>query len=92
MKQLAFECADQSKYYVIDVRDFISFNKAPSIVTKNIPLSYLPREMREEARCSKDIVVIADDLQTARSAVRIIKKRYKNKVFYSILPKASPCL
>ncbi|OEH92122.1 rhodanese-like domain-containing protein [Bacillus solimangrovi] len=85
MKPIQKDKVEQGDYCLIDVRDFISYYRTPTNESKNIPLSYLSRTMKEEELCDKDIVVIGDDNRSIRMAARIINKRIKKSVYYLTL-------
>ncbi|WLR50293.1 rhodanese-like domain-containing protein [Bacillus tianshenii] len=82
MKPIQQDAVDLERYCLIDVRDFVSYYRTPTDHTKNIPLSYLPRTMKEEAVCDKEIVVVGDDNKSIRMAARIINKHMKKSIYY----------
>lgn len=82
LKPIEKEGLDQAKYCLIDVRDFISFYRQPTNQAKNIPLSYLPREVKSDSLCDREIVVVAENKKSAKMAARIINKQFKKQVYY----------
>lgn len=82
MKKITREHIDNNKYCLIDVRDFSTFYRNPTKEAKNIPLSYLPREVKTEGVCDKEVVVIADGKRAARMAARIIKRKLNKQIYY----------
>lgn len=82
MKRIEKNRIDDEAYCLIDVRDFITFYRSPTDKAKNIPLSYLPREVRGDAICDKEVVVIADGTRAAKMAARIINKQIKKPIYY----------
>ncbi|NGP44220.1 rhodanese-like domain-containing protein [Bacillaceae bacterium SIJ1] len=86
MRPISLEQANEDEHCIVDIRDFISYYRKPMPIAKNIPLSYLSREMREGSICSKEIVIVADNIHAARSAARVVNRQAKQKVKYSLLP------
>ena len=82
MKPINLDRFDDDKYCLIDVRDYILSHRMPYEKAKNIPLSYLGRQTREEEVCDKDIVVLAEDRKAARLAVKILMKQRKQQIYY----------
>lgn len=74
---------DQSKYCVIDIRDFIISNRTPVEAAENIPLSYLGRKSKQQELCDKDILFISEDYKSAKLAARILRRSAKqHRGFY----------
>ncbi|MCD5325033.1 MULTISPECIES: rhodanese-like domain-containing protein [Pontibacillus] len=69
-------------YCVIDVRDYVSAHRSPYPKAENIPLSYLPRALKEQFECSKEIVLVSDDLRGVRMAAKMIRKKKQQSVYY----------
>nr|WP_239534308.1 rhodanese-like domain-containing protein [Thalassobacillus pellis] len=73
----------QDKHYcVIDIRDYISAHRHPFPGAENIPLSYLSRALRGQFDCQKDVLVVSDDVRSARIAANIFRKKHKKKIYY----------
>lgn len=70
------------KYCLIDLRDYITADKDPVPYAKNIPLSYLPRELEKSIDCDKDILLISEDKRTARLAVKFFQKQKRDKIYF----------
>lgn len=85
MKPIQLDAIDDERFCLIDVRDFISYYRTPTDRTKNIPLSYLSRTMKEEELCDKEIVVIGEDNKSVRLAARIINRHLKKQIYYSTI-------
>ncbi len=85
LKSVQQECINQHDFCKIDVRDYHSSYRNPfDNVTKNIPLSYLSRTTKEEVVCDKDIIVIAESKLAAVMATRILKRRTKRFIYYTL--------
>ncbi|GGD05633.1 rhodanese-like domain-containing protein [Pontibacillus salipaludis] len=69
-------------YCLIDVRDYVSAHRCPYPKAENIPLSYLPRALKEQFECTKEIVLISDDLRGVRMAAKMIRKKKHQSVYY----------
>ncbi|UOQ94190.1 rhodanese-like domain-containing protein [Halobacillus shinanisalinarum] len=69
-------------YCVIDIRDYISASHSPYPGAENIPLSYLPRELKDQFDCPKNILLITDDKRGAKIAAKIIRKKRNKLVYY----------
>ncbi len=83
LKAFHQEAVDQSEYCMIDVRDYQSSHRNPfPFMTKNIPLSYLPRTTKEGEICDRDIVVIAESKYVAAMAARILKRKTDKFIYY----------
>lgn len=82
LKQIQQIPANICQYCLIDIRDFISAHNQPMTGAKNIPLSYLSREMKINELCDKDIVIVTDDHRGAKLAAKIINKKLKKPVYY----------
>lgn len=85
MKPINLDRFDDDKYCLIDVRDYILSHRMPYEKAKNIPLSYLGRQTRENEVCDKEIVVLAEDRKAARLAVKILMKQRKQQIYYMTL-------
>lgn len=69
-------------YCVIDIRDYISAHRSPYPGAENIPLSYLPRELKERFDCPKKILLVTDDERGAVKAARLLRKKKNQSVYY----------
>ncbi|SDY03397.1 MULTISPECIES: rhodanese-like domain-containing protein [Salimicrobium] len=69
-------------YCVIDIRDYISAHRSPYPGAENIPLSYLPRELKERFDCPKEILLVTDDERGAVKAARLLRKKRDQSVYY----------
>ncbi|WP_245807705.1 rhodanese-like domain-containing protein [Halobacillus massiliensis] len=69
-------------FCVIDIRDYISAHRSPYPGAENIPLDYLPRELKGRFDCPKKILLVTDNKRGARLAARMIKKKRGNPVYY----------
>ncbi|WP_347862526.1 rhodanese-like domain-containing protein [Salimicrobium sp. PL1-032A] len=72
----------KNDYCVIDIRDYISAHRSPYPGAENIPLSYLPRELKERFDCPKEILLVTDDERGAVKAARMLRKRNNKDVYY----------
>ncbi|TCT14720.1 hypothetical protein EDD68_1406 [Melghiribacillus thermohalophilus] len=70
------------KYCLIDLRDYITADKNPFPHARNIPLSYLPRELEKNFPCDKKILLISEDKRTARLAAKFIQKQKRDKIYF----------
>jgi hypothetical protein len=82
MKRISKDRIEGDGYYLIDVRDFITFHRNPVQRANNIPLSYLSREVSKSGFGDQKIVIIADGRRAARMAAKIIQKQSKRPVYY----------
>ncbi|WP_273851122.1 rhodanese-like domain-containing protein [Guptibacillus spartinae] len=82
MKPIQLDRFDDDKYCLIDVRDYILSHRTPYEKAKNIPLSYLGRQTKENEVCDKEIIVLAEDRKAARLAVKILMKQRKQPIYY----------
>ncbi|TKD68002.1 rhodanese-like domain-containing protein [Pseudalkalibacillus hwajinpoensis] len=82
MRPINLDRFDDDKYCLIDVRDYILSHRMPYEKAKNIPLSYLGRQTRENEVCDKEIIVLAEDRKAARLAVKILMKQRKQPIYY----------
>ncbi|SIS44114.1 rhodanese-like domain-containing protein [Salimicrobium flavidum] len=71
-----------SDYCVIDIRDYISAHRAPYPGAENIPLSYLPRVLKDRFDCPKKILLVTDDERGAVKAARMLRKKRNQSVYY----------
>ncbi|KHE72052.1 rhodanese-like domain-containing protein [Halobacillus sp. BBL2006] len=69
-------------FCVIDIRDYISAHRAPYPGAENIPLSYLPRALKERFDCTKQILVVTDDKRGAKLAAKMIRKHRRRSIYY----------
>ncbi|WP_035511346.1 rhodanese-like domain-containing protein [Halobacillus karajensis] len=67
---------------VIDIRDYISAYRCPYPGAENIPLSYLPRVLKDQLCCSKPILIVSDDKRGARMAAKILRRRWRKRIYY----------
>ncbi|WP_377888100.1 rhodanese-like domain-containing protein [Alkalihalobacillus sp. R86527] len=82
LKPINVDPFDDDRYCLIDVRDYILSHRMPYEKAKNIPLSYLGRQTRENDVCDKEIVVLAEDRKAARMAAKILLKQSKQPIYY----------
>lgn len=71
-----------SDFCVIDIRDYISAYRSPYPGAENIPLSYLPRFLKERFDCSKKVLLVTDDKRGAKLAAKMIRKKRHKAVYY----------
>lgn len=72
----------EDEFCVIDIRDYISAYRSPFPGAENIPLSYLPRVLKERFDCSKEILLVTDDVRGARLAAKMINKKQPHSIYY----------
>ncbi|WP_205439388.1 rhodanese-like domain-containing protein [Halobacillus ihumii] len=82
LTHLGKEQVSIEEYCVIDIRDYISASHSPYPGAENIPLSYLPRELKERMDCEKNILLITDDKRGAKMAAKIIRKKRNSSIYY----------
>ncbi|MFC0523964.1 rhodanese-like domain-containing protein [Pontibacillus salicampi] len=82
MKKIDQNLISEDKYCVIDVRDYVSAHNSPFPSAENIPLSYLPRVLKDKFDCTKDIVLISDDMRGARIAAKMLRKKQNRSIYY----------
>jgi hypothetical protein len=82
LKRIEKDLVQNDHFCKIDIRDFISSHRAPMNDAENIPLSYLPRTLKEKTPCDKDVVIIAENQKAARIAARMLKKQVKKQLYY----------
>jgi hypothetical protein len=71
-----------SDFCIIDIRDYISAYRSPYPEAENVPLSYLPRFLKERSDCSKQILLVTDDKRGAKLAAKMIRKKRHEAVYY----------
>lgn len=81
MKKIDQQSIDD-RFCVIDVRDYVSAHRSPFPTAENIPLSYLPRALKERFDCTKEIVLISDDIRGARIAAKMMRKKKFKSIYY----------
>lgn len=82
VKRIEKDKVNLKQYCLIDIRDYTTFHRNPTTEAKNIPLSYLQREVREDTICDKQVIVFADGKRDALLAARILNKRIKQTIYY----------
>lgn len=82
LKKIDQNTISNDRYCVIDVRDYVSAHNQPYPSAQNIPLSYLPRELKDTFDCTKDIVLISDDVRGARIAAKMLRKKNNRPIYY----------
>ncbi|SEB04336.1 hypothetical protein SAMN05421743_1141 [Thalassobacillus cyri] len=82
LKKIEQPVVIDERFCVIDIRDYISAHRSPYPGAENIPLSYLPRALKEHFDCPKDVLVISDDFRGARIAANIFRKKRKKNIYY----------
>ncbi|MGI8315738.1 rhodanese-like domain-containing protein [Halobacillus mangrovi] len=70
------------EFCVIDIRDYISADKCPYPGAENIPLSYLPRALKNRFDCTKQVLLVTDDKRGAKLAAKIIRKHRRRSIYY----------
>ncbi|QHT47470.1 rhodanese-like domain-containing protein [Halobacillus sp. ACCC02827] len=70
------------EFCIIDIRDYISAYRSPYPGAENIPLSYLPRVLKDRFDCQDDILVVTDDKRAAKLAAKMIRKNKNTDVYY----------
>ncbi|WP_236560981.1 rhodanese-like domain-containing protein [Pontibacillus sp. HMF3514] len=83
LKKIDQQSINDDRYCVIDVRDYVSAHRSPFPSAENIPLSYLPRALKERFDCSKEIVLVSDDVRGARIAAKIMRKKKFKSIYYT---------
>ncbi|SFJ38879.1 hypothetical protein SAMN04487936_1022 [Halobacillus dabanensis] len=71
-----------SDFCIIDIRDYISAYRSPYPGAENIPLSYLPRFLKESFDCPKQVLLVTDDKRGAKLAAKMIRKKRHKSVYY----------
>ncbi|UOR11870.1 rhodanese-like domain-containing protein [Halobacillus amylolyticus] len=82
LTRLGHDPVSIGEYCVIDIRDYISASRSPYPGAENIPLSYLPRELKHHFDCTKNILLITDDKRGAKIAAKMIRKKRNKLVYY----------
>ncbi|MFC7322120.1 rhodanese-like domain-containing protein [Halobacillus campisalis] len=82
VKPLTRQKVSGDEFCVIDIRDYISAHRSPYPGAENIPLSYLPRALKERYECTKNILLVTDDKRGAMLAARIIRKKRHKSIYY----------
>lgn len=72
----------EDDFCIIDIRDYIEANRSPYPGAENIPLSYLPRELKKRFDCPKNILLVTDDIRGAKLAARMIRKTRQQPIYY----------
>ncbi|UOQ46097.1 rhodanese-like domain-containing protein [Halobacillus salinarum] len=82
LKPLTNHSFNNEEYCVIDIRDYIVAHHSPYPGAENIPLSYLPRALKERFDCSKSILLITDGKRGAKLAAKMIRKQRQRPIYY----------
>ncbi|RWZ54841.1 rhodanese-like domain-containing protein [Halobacillus fulvus] len=82
LKPMNHQSVSLDDFCIIDIRDYISSYRSPYPGAENIPLSYLPRELKERFDCPKQILLVTDDKRGAKMAARMIRKKKHKSIYY----------
>ncbi|MFG6119493.1 MULTISPECIES: rhodanese-like domain-containing protein [Thalassobacillus] len=82
LKEIDQQIVLDERFCVIDIRDYISAHRSPFPGAENIPLSYLPRALKEQFDCQKEVLVVSDDIRGARIAANLFRKKRKKNIYY----------
>jgi len=83
LKKIDQQSIQDDRYCVIDVRDYVSAHRSPFPSAENIPLSYLPRALKERFDCTKEVVLVSDDKRGARIAAKMMRKKKFKSIYYT---------